>query len=192
MMKKQRTFWIFLISVLLLHAAAPIAQSAQAKQAVDPVCGMKVDQATAKETFEYQGTIYYFCSKSCKDKFAADPEAFLNKYQEMAGPKKKCWIGEDTYCVYRFVDPPKLGTAILKIEVFDKDGRRVTDLRIIGRSDMPSMSGAHDSGEVAFKLNKKGDYLLPVNIVMAGEWEVRLHFMKGTDIIYRGSIKFHV
>ena len=30
------------------------------------------------------------------------------------------------------------------------------------------MSGAHDSGEVPFKLNRKGDYLLPVNIVMPG------------------------
>jgi len=113
-------------------------------------------------------------------------------YKELAGPGKKCWIDLDHYFNYRFVEPPKMRTAILKIQLFDKNGQRVTDLNIVGMSDMPSMRGAHESGEVAFKLNKKGDYLLPVNIVMAGEWEVKLHFLKGTDVIYRGSFKFHV
>jgi len=57
---------------------------------------------------------------------------------------------------------------------------------------MPSMGRTHDSGEVLFKLNKKGDYLLPVNIVMPGEWEVKLSFSKDKRVIYRGSFKFNV
>ena len=57
---------------------------------------------------------------------------------------------------------------------------------------MPSMRGAHDSGEVPFKLNKKGDYLLPVNVVMPGEWEVKLVFMKDKEPVFRGRITFKV
>jgi hypothetical protein len=57
---------------------------------------------------------------------------------------------------------------------------------------MPEMKGAHDSGEVPFKLNKKGDYLLPVNVVMPGEWEVKLVFLKGKEPVYRGRITFKV
>ncbi len=42
----------------------------------DPVCKMKVDPKTAKETFVWQGKAYYFCSASCKGSFAADPARY--------------------------------------------------------------------------------------------------------------------
>ncbi len=41
--------------------------------AKDPVCGMDVDEQTAAGTSEYNGTIYYFCSKGCKIAFDKDP-----------------------------------------------------------------------------------------------------------------------
>jgi len=113
-------------------------------------------------------------------------------YNELAGSGKKCPIGQDYYFIYEFDQTPKMGTAILKIRLFDGRGNRTTELTIKGQSDMPSMRGAHDSGEVLFKLNRKGDYLLPVNIVMPGEWEVRLVFLKGEDVIYRGFLRFNV
>jgi hypothetical protein len=105
---------------------------------------------------------------------------------------KKCWIGEEFYFKYKFDKKPKLGTAILKVQLFDKKGARSTSLEILGASDMPSMRGAHDSGEVPFKLNKKGDYLLPVNVVMPGEWEVKLLFFKNKELIFRGRFLFKV
>jgi trehalose synthase len=42
----------------------------------DPVCGMHVDPVRAR-TLEYAGRSYYFCSRSCEDEFARDPERFL-------------------------------------------------------------------------------------------------------------------
>jgi hypothetical protein len=57
---------------------------------------------------------------------------------------------------------------------------------------MPSMRGAHDSGDVDFKLNKKNDYLLPVNIVMPGDWEVRVTFLKDGKPVFHGGITFDV
>src|ERR1043165_7982267 len=38
---------------------------------------MTVDPATAKHSFEYQGTTYYFCGAGCRTKFAAEPDKWL-------------------------------------------------------------------------------------------------------------------
>ena len=113
-------------------------------------------------------------------------------YTDLAASGKKCWIGDAYYFKWKFDKKPQLGTAILKVQLFDKNGKRLTSLGITGMSDMPSMRGAHDSGEVPFQLNKKGDYLLPVNIVMPGEWEVKLTFLKEKAPVFRGRITFKV
>jgi len=44
---------------------------------IDPVCGMRVDPATAKARADYRGESYYFCCTGCQAKFAADPEKYL-------------------------------------------------------------------------------------------------------------------
>ena len=44
---------------------------------VDPVCGMSVDPAHAAGTSELDGTTYYFCNPVCKQKFDANPAAYL-------------------------------------------------------------------------------------------------------------------
>jgi Cu+-exporting ATPase len=43
----------------------------------DPVCGMIVDPATAKQQADYQGKTYYFCCGGCKAKFVASPGQYL-------------------------------------------------------------------------------------------------------------------
>lgn len=43
----------------------------------DPVCGMPVSSSKAFKATE-QGKDYYFCSKSCREKFQSDPEAYLS------------------------------------------------------------------------------------------------------------------
>ena len=46
--------------------------------ALDPVCGMTVDPATARGgSFEHDGTTYYFCSNGCRTSFASDPAGWL-------------------------------------------------------------------------------------------------------------------
>jgi Cu+-exporting ATPase len=44
----------------------------------DPVCGMSIDPATAKGSWEYKGQRYYFCATHCLTKFQADPERYLH------------------------------------------------------------------------------------------------------------------
>jgi P-type Cu+ transporter len=50
----------------------------------DPVCGMTVDPATAKHRFDHQGETHYFCSASCRTKFVANPEAYLDNNKPKA------------------------------------------------------------------------------------------------------------
>jgi P-type Cu+ transporter len=45
-------------------------------RAVDPVCGMQVDPATAAGSADHQGVTYWFCSAGCRDAFAADPDRY--------------------------------------------------------------------------------------------------------------------
>jgi YHS domain-containing protein len=47
--------------------------------AIDPVCGMEVDEKSAAATSEYKGHTYYFCAPGCKATFDKDPEKYLNQ-----------------------------------------------------------------------------------------------------------------
>jgi YHS domain-containing protein len=46
--------------------------------AIDPVCGMEVDESTAQWTSEYEGKTYYFCALGCKRTFDKEPDKFLS------------------------------------------------------------------------------------------------------------------
>src|SRR5450759_5338727 len=45
--------------------------------ATDPVCGMQVDERTAAGSSVFEGSSYYFCSAGCKNKFEANPSAYI-------------------------------------------------------------------------------------------------------------------
>ena len=129
---------------------------------------------------------------SCCSSPGLSPQGQEPIFQDLPKSGKKCWIGEVNYFTWEFDKTPKMGTAILVIQLYDREGKKVSDLAITGKSDMPSMRGAHDSGEVAFKTNRAGDYLLPVNVVMPGDWEVLLTFSRNGIVIFRGRIAFNV
>ncbi len=44
--------------------------------AKDPVCGMMVDEKTAKFTAAYAGKTWYFCSAGCKATFEKSPARY--------------------------------------------------------------------------------------------------------------------
>ncbi len=74
------------------HASAPQrhaahvhpAHGAPADTVIDPVCGMRVDPATAKHRSEHAGTTYFFCNPRCKAKFDADPAQYLRPAEAAA------------------------------------------------------------------------------------------------------------
>ncbi len=68
------------------HAQA----DADAPSVKDPVCGMTVPLDAGKPSLEHAGESYHFCSRTCHDKFVADPEHFISgahKQQSVALPK---------------------------------------------------------------------------------------------------------
>ncbi len=57
---------------------------AKSSLAKDPVCGMSVDPATAKNKAPHGGATYYFCSAGCHEKFVADPMQFVGTASAVA------------------------------------------------------------------------------------------------------------
>ena len=45
----------------------------------DPVCGAVVSERTAVVHRGHNGKPHYFCCSDCRDKFAANPEKYLDK-----------------------------------------------------------------------------------------------------------------
>jgi Cu+-exporting ATPase len=48
---------------------------------IDPVCGMKIDAASAAGSHEYKGETYYFCNPMCLERFKNDPEKYIGHRQ---------------------------------------------------------------------------------------------------------------
>lgn len=44
--------------------------------AVDPVCGRELKRADAVAAIDHHGTVYFFCSNECRDRFEAQPDAY--------------------------------------------------------------------------------------------------------------------
>ena len=62
-------------------------ENPEAAPAIDPVCGMKVNRATAKQRFTYKDEEYLFCGARCRERFSAEPGKFLTPCEpEPAAP----------------------------------------------------------------------------------------------------------
>jgi YHS domain-containing protein/uncharacterized membrane protein YraQ (UPF0718 family) len=59
------------------HAGALDDAGTEQPAAVDPVCGMAVDEDTAAATADYAGRRYHFCGPVCAQRFSADPLGVL-------------------------------------------------------------------------------------------------------------------
>jgi xanthine dehydrogenase accessory factor len=48
-------------------------------EAVDPVCGMTVAVSGGTESTVYEGVAYYFCHVGCRERFEANPAAYVQE-----------------------------------------------------------------------------------------------------------------
>src|SRR5262249_57126512 len=67
-------------------------------QAMDPVCGMPVDPATAPASTVYQGRTYYFCCPHCLQKFEAEPKRYLESARPAPAPATPAVAGTVYTC----------------------------------------------------------------------------------------------
>src|SRR3990170_753649 len=67
--------------------------------AIDPICGMTVDESKTAATYNYKGKTYYFCNIRCKEKFEKEPEAALKKESESQRVKESVeGMAKDPIC----------------------------------------------------------------------------------------------
>ena len=121
---------------------------------------------------------------------AVPPAASQSDYSPLPKPGAKVPLGKDHYFIFGFTQSPKLGNAVMRVEIFTLDGKRDRSFTVFGDADMPSMRGAHSSGRKPFALSNKGAFLLPVQLVMPGDWEIRFTFEKNGETVSRGVYLF--
>lgn len=73
----KRTFDANPTAYVTLHHAEP--KSPQTGIAIDPICQMEVEIATAHYHSQYEGVDYYFCCAGCKRTFDGNPVAYMDK-----------------------------------------------------------------------------------------------------------------
>jgi xanthine dehydrogenase accessory factor len=61
-----------------LGAVAVPAPSPETHEALDPICGMTVQVATARYRSVYEGKTFYFCSAGCLQKFEENPAEYAS------------------------------------------------------------------------------------------------------------------
>jgi len=67
-------------SIRTILDTAPFVAASRAPDAdtaIDPVCHMTVDKASAAATRDHAGTVYYFCNTGCADAFDREPAPYL-------------------------------------------------------------------------------------------------------------------
>src|SRR4051794_5006421 len=56
------------------------------QNAIDPVCGMAVKIAGARNTMVHDGHTFYFCNPKCLTKFSAEPARYLREAETLTPP----------------------------------------------------------------------------------------------------------
>ena len=75
------------------HHCKSCEAHAHATPAIDPVCGMTVDESRPHEMADHKGQKYHFCSAHCAQKFRANPAQFV---EDKAPPAAAAAAGEHT------------------------------------------------------------------------------------------------
>jgi hypothetical protein len=130
------------------------------------------------------------CGAAAPTSWAASPPQTKRGFQILPKSGEKIPLDSTHYFTYAFTKAPKLGTAVMRVEIFTREGARDTSFTVKGDADMPSMRGVHASGDQNFALSAKGVYLLPVRLVMPGDWEVSFTFLKDGKTLLRGAYLF--
>ncbi|MDR1499238.1 MAG: FixH family protein [Rickettsiales bacterium] len=102
--------------------------------------------------------------------------------------EKKIVVNEQYSVRYVFVEKPKVGSTTLKINVFNQNNEKTSDLTVLVSYDMPSMRGHHTFKTSPITINKNRDYLLPVHFAMPGDWEIVLTFQQNGKSIHTEKI----
>ena len=130
-------------------------------------------------------------AENCCSYAGASENIGTKEIQKSLKVGKKVPVEDGNYFIYNFSKKPSIGTTILVVKVYNNRGKQIAPYKIIGDYGMPSMK-YHDSGDLTFQTNNKLDYLLPINLVMRGNWEVMLKIIKEDKEVLSGNIEFKI
>ena len=103
--------------------------------AIDPVCGMEVDKATARHRYERGSQPYFFCGARCREKFVAAPESYLAKREAPPPPISKSTIFTcPMHPEIRQEGPGNCPICGMALEPLDGDRRGRTERRALDMS----------------------------------------------------------
>jgi len=71
-----------LLALSLVLVFSGFTQQTSDETVTCPVSGKVMKKSEAKAPLEYQGKTYYFCCEGCKEKFAQEPEKYIQKKAE--------------------------------------------------------------------------------------------------------------
>ncbi|PKN74312.1 MAG: hypothetical protein CVU49_08815 [Candidatus Cloacimonetes bacterium HGW-Cloacimonetes-2] len=123
---------------------------------------------------------------------ARNPNTPPERSQIMGRAGAAHWINENYYISYEWNKTPRIGNRILLIRAFDKNRRPVTNLRLSANAYMPSMRGAHDTGDKPMQLNRSNRYAIPVNFMMLGDWEIEIKVNSGNSPLGKAYIRLNI
>ena len=171
-----------------VSASAAATSSVQSSQAVDPVCGMKVDPASAG-MHEHVGIKYYFCSGHCLAQFRKAPERYLGKSEP--APVQEAPAGTQYTCPMHpeivQIGPgscPKCGMALVPIvgtgEADDSELRDLTQRLWVGIAlsiplvilAMAPMIGFHEPFGLAPRARGWMEFALGTPVVLWVGWPI--------------------
>jgi Cu+-exporting ATPase len=106
----------------------------------DPVCGMTVDTERAAARHEHAGSTYWFCAVHCRDRFAREPERYLEPPPPMPAPAPETDPGPDRGALYTCPMHPQVlsrepgacpicGMALESLSGADQDEGELRDMR---------------------------------------------------------------
>lgn len=107
-------------------------------------------------------------------------------------PGKTIQLSDGNEMTWEFADKVKMGPNVLKVTIEDKKKLDLKNYTIKANLDMPSMKGAHSSGAKKMILNKKGDFVTPMDFVMRGEWEVCIEIYYKDKLIMNGKYNLNL
>ncbi|WP_329743102.1 heavy metal translocating P-type ATPase [Dyella sp. A6] len=166
------------------------ADTASHTMAKDPVCGMTVDPQTAKHHAEHAGTTYFFCAARCREKFMADPEAYLGGRKPAvaapAGAIYTCPMHPDVQQVGPG-DCPKCGMALEPMmPSLDEDGS--DELRSMARRFATLLALTLPVFVLAMA-SHLGGWHMPVRWAVAAGW---VEALLATVVVLWGGAPFFV
>lgn len=74
---QEKTVWLSVAEAPIAASPHHASPSDRLGVAIDPVCKMEVEIATAPATSVYRGQTYYFCAPGCKKTFDDHPEDYV-------------------------------------------------------------------------------------------------------------------